>query len=139
MRTEKKHESVTSLEAPELASAAPAAASFDRARFKAAMRIVHDIGGEEGGPISLEERETEPWEVNTYALCECLAWRGVWTNVEKLRRGADLGDKYFSLPYSGRWLLAAARALIDKDHITLTELTERIEEVRRRYAQKPPR
>ncbi len=121
------------------AQSAPTPASFDHARFKESMRIVHDLGGEQGGPIVLEERKSEPWEVNTYAICECLSWRGVWTNVEKLRRSADLGDKYLAVPYAARFLLAATRALVDKQHITLTELTDRIEEVRKRHAQKSPR
>lgn len=112
---------------------------FDHARFKESMRVVHDLGGEKGGPISLEERKAESWELNTYAICECLSWRGVWTNVEKLRRATDLGDKYLAVPYSGRWLLAATRALVDKQHITLTELTDKIEEVKKRHAQKPSR
>src|SRR5690554_829030 len=97
--------------------------SFDHDRFKQLMRVIHDLGGEAGGPISLEERNSELWELNTYAICECLTWRGIWTNVEKLRRAADLGEKYLAVPYSGRWLLAAMRALVDKRHITLTELT----------------
>lgn len=118
---------------------APSPNTFDHARYKESMRIVHDLGGEQGGPISQEERKSEPWELNTYAICECLSWRGVWTNVEKLRRAADLGDKYLALPYSGRWLLAAARALVDKERITLTELTDKIEEVKKRHAQKSPR
>lgn len=117
----------------------PSPDTFDHARFKESMRIVHDLGGEKGGPISLEERKSESWELSTFAICECLSWRGVWTNVEKLRRGADLGDKYLAVPYSGRWLLAATRALVDKQHITLTELTEKIEEVKKRHAQKSPR
>ncbi|WP_083908745.1 SH3-like domain-containing protein [Thioalkalivibrio thiocyanodenitrificans] len=111
-------------------------ATFGHDRFKKLMHVIHDLGGEKGGPISLEERKSEPWELGTYAICECLTWRGVWTNVEKLRRGADLGDKYLAVPYSGRWLLAAMRALVDKQHITLTELTEKIEEVKKRHAQK---
>ncbi|BAU49240.1 ScnB [Sulfurifustis variabilis] len=118
---------------------APTSAAFEHARFKESMRVVHDLGGQEGGAIPLEESKPKSWELNTYAICECLSWRGVWTNVEKLRRGADLGDKYLAVPYSARWLLAAARALVDRDHITLTELTDKIEEVRRRHAQKSPR
>lgn len=113
--------------------------SFDHDRFKQLMRVIHDLGGEAGGPISLEERNSELWELNTYAICECLTWRGIWTNVEKLRRAADLGEKYLAVPYSGRWLLAAMRALVDKRHITLTELTNKIEEVKKHHAQKPPR
>lgn len=118
---------------------AATSATFGHARFKESMRVVHDLGGQEGGPIPLEESKPKSWELNTYAICECLSWRGVWTNVEKLRRGADLGDKYFAVPYAGRWLLAAARALVDREHITLTELTDKIEEVKRRHAQKSSR
>jgi len=117
----------------------PASADSEHEWFKESMRIVHDLGGQEGGPIPREERKAKAWELNTYAICECLSWRGVWTNVEKLRRGADLGDKYLTVPYSARWLLAAARALVDRQHITLTELTDKIEEVKRRHAQKSPR
>jgi hypothetical protein len=118
---------------------APASAAFDHARFKQSMRVVHDLGGQEGGPIRLDENKPQRWELNTLAICECLSWRGVWTNVEKLRRATDLGDKYLAVPYSGRWLLAAARALVDKEHITLTELNDKIEEVKRRHAQESPR
>lgn len=117
----------------------PAPDNFNHAQFKESMRIVHDLGGQDGGPITQEERAAAPWELNTVAICECLSWRGVWTNVEKLRRATDLGEKYLAVPYSGRWLLAAARALIDRQHITLTELTDKTEEVKKRYAQKPPR
>lgn len=130
---------MTSRDIRDPAQSAPTPARFDHARFKESMRIVHDLGGEQGGPIVREERKSEPWEVNTYAICECLSWRGVWTNVEKLRRSADLGDKYLAVPYSARFLLAATRALVDKQHITLTELTDKIEEVRKRHAQKSPR
>jgi hypothetical protein len=130
---------MTSHNTPESPQHAPSPDTFDHTRFKESMRIVHDLGGEKGGPISLEERKSEPWELNTFAICECLSWRGVWTNVEKLRRATDLGDKYLAVPYSGRWLLAATRALVDKEHITLTELTDKIEEVKKRYAQKSPR
>ena len=139
MESEEKDETIISRNAPKPQQQMSAPATFDHARFKQSMRIVHDLGGEAGGPISLEERKSEPWELYTYAICECLSWRGVWTNVEKLRRATDLGDKYLAVPYSGRWLLAAARALVDKEHITLTELNDKIEEVKKRHAQKSPR
>ncbi len=139
MEIEEKSEIMTSHNASEPSQEAPAPTVFDHVRFKQSMRIVHDLGGEAGGPILQEERKAEPWELNTFAICECLSWRGVWTNVEKLRRATDLGDKYLVVPYSGRWLLAAARALVDKEHITVTELNDKIEEVKRRHAQKSPR
>ena len=53
------------------------------------------------------------------------------------RRHADLGQKqYLGLPYYGRWLVSAARVMLDKQHITLTELTAKIEEVKKRHEQK---
>lgn len=110
--------------------------SFDLP-FKDFMRTAHDLGGEAGGPIQLEEREQMAWEKNTLVTCECLAWRGVWNHTEKLRRVVDLGEKqYFSLPYAGRFLLSATRALVDKRLVTLAELTEKIDEVKKRYEQK---
>jgi hypothetical protein len=88
------------------------------------------------GPTSLQEEEPKQWELNTFVTCECLAWRGIWNHPEKLRRVCDLGEtQYFSLPYYGRFLLSAARALVDKEHITLTELTNKINEVKKRYEQ----
>ena len=41
---------------------------------------------------------------------------------------------YLGLPYYGRWLLSVARILVEKHHIGLTELTERMAEVTSRYA-----
>ena len=130
---------MTSHDTPKQPLDVPAPDTFNHDRFKKSMRIVHDLGGQDGGPITQEERTSEQWEVNTFAICECLSWRGVWTNVEKLSRATDLGEKYLAVPYSGRWLLAATRALVDRQHITLTELTEKTEEVKKRYEQKSPR
>jgi hypothetical protein len=97
---------------------APTAEDFDHARFYRAMRIVLDLGGEEGGPIVREERQAQAWELNTYAICEYLSSRGVWTNVGKLRRSAELGDKYLAVPYSARFLLAARPCLSKKRRIS---------------------
>jgi hypothetical protein len=43
---------------------------------------------------------------------------------------------YLGIPYYGRWILAAARMLVDKNHISLAELVEKIAEVKSRYAKK---
>lgn len=105
--------------------------------FKEFMRTAHDLGGEEGGPIQLQEREPMAWEKDTMVTCECLAWRGIWNHTEKLRRVVDLGDKqYFALPYAGRFLLSATRAMVDKRLVSLAELTSKIDEVKKRYEQK---
>ncbi len=47
----------------------------------------------------------------------------------------DLGRTiYLGLPYYGRWLLAVVRVLAEKHHIGLTELAERMAEVKARFA-----
>lgn len=122
-------------QAPNPGSRLPDPDEFDHQQFKQCFLPVHDLGGQADGPLERRERPPKAWEVSAYVICECLAWRGVWTNVEKLRRHADLREKqYLELPYSARWLVAAARALVDKDHITQTELLQKMDEVRRRYA-----
>ena len=103
--------------------------------FDAYMRPPHDVGGEPDMPVLYEEKEEEQWELDTYVTCEVLAWRGVWNAEERRRRGNnDVGHSiYLGFPYYGRWILAAARMLVDKDHISLMELIEKIAEVRARH------
>ncbi len=105
------------------------------AQYGAYMRPPHDVGGEPDVPIQYEEKEEEQWELDTYVTCEVLAWRGAWNAEERRRRGGnDVGTSiYLGLPYYGRWILAAARMLVDKNHISLTELIDKIAEVRARY------
>lgn len=120
---------------------APFPDAIDHAHYRALMRTSHDVGGEPDVSIQYEEKQEEQWEVNTYVTCECLAWRGVWNAEERRRRqNVDLGQtQYLGLPYYGRWLLSAARILVDKKHVTLTELINKIDEVKKRYEQKSPR
>jgi len=114
---------------------APYPDEVDNAHFRAYTRASHDVGGEPDVPIRWEEKEEEEWEHNTFITCECLAWRGVWNAEERRRRqNVDLGQtQYLGLPYYGRWLLAAARIMVDKQEVTLTELVNKIDEVRKRY------
>jgi hypothetical protein len=109
---------------------------IDHARFRAYMKPSHDVGGEPDAPADFFLKEEEQWELNTYVTCEVLGWRGIWTSEERRRIGnVDLGrTMYLGLPYYGRWIWTAARILVDKDHITLGELIERVDEVRRRHA-----
>ena len=100
------------------------------------MKRAQGLGGEyDQDPIQLEESgPPQKWEGNTYATCECLAWRGVWNTVEKHRRHNDLGtEQYLGLPYYGKWLLTAVRAMVDKDLITQSELVDKMVEVKKRY------
>ncbi|MGW6422737.1 SH3-like domain-containing protein [Nocardia sp. NPDC055053] len=119
---------------PELPDA-PAPDLLDHARLWAYLKTDHDVGGEPDSPITYENKQYEMWEHNTYVICEVLAWRGIWLSEERRRIGnVDLGrTMYLGLPYYGRWLLAVARVLAEKQHIGLTELSERMLEVKARY------
>ncbi|MGH3596571.1 MAG: SH3-like domain-containing protein, partial [Mycobacterium sp.] len=114
---------------------APTPDLIDHERFTAYMKTPHDVGGEPDAPIKFEDKQYELWEHNTYVLCEVLGWRGIWVSEERRRmQNVDIGrTNYLGLPYYGRWLLAAARVLVDKHHITLGELIDRLAEVKRRY------
>jgi hypothetical protein len=120
---------------PELPDA-PTPDLLDHARLTAYLKPVHDVGGEPVEPMKYENKEYEYWEHMTYVICEVLAWRGIWLSEERRRIGnVDVGRAvYHGLPYYGRWLLAVARILVEKHHIGLTELSERMAEVQQRYA-----
>lgn len=107
---------------------------IDHALFRAYMKTPHDVGGEPDAPATFEEKEEEQWELNAFVTCEVLSGRGIWTSEERRRLGnVDVGRMlYLGFPYYGRWVLAMARCLIDKHHITLGELIERVSEVRNR-------
>lgn len=120
---------------PELPDA-PTPDLIDHERFTAYMKTPHDVGGEPDAPMKYENKQYEVWEHNTYVICEVLAWRGIWLSEERRRMGnVDLGRAiYLGIPYYARWLLAVARVLVEKHHISLGELTERMVEVQDRFA-----
>jgi thiocyanate hydrolase subunit beta len=105
------------------------------ALYRAFMHPPHDVGGQHDVPVYYEEKEEEQWELNTYVTCEVLGWRGVWNSEERRRRADnDLGyTLYLGMPYYGRWIWAAARMMVDKKHISLNELIDKIAEVRSRH------
>jgi hypothetical protein len=115
---------------------APSPDLIDHERFTAYVKTPHDVGGEPDAPIKFENKQYEVWEDNTYVSCEVLGWRGIWVSEERRRiQNVDIGrTSYLGLPYYGRWLLAVARILVEKHHITLGELTDRLAEVKERYA-----
>lgn len=119
---------------PELPDA-PTPDLLDHARITAYLKPVHDVGGEPCAPERFVNKQYEQWEELTYVICEVLAWRGIWLSEERRRIGnVDVGRaEYLGLPYYGRWLLAVARVLVEKHHIGLTELSERMAEVAARY------
>jgi hypothetical protein len=120
---------------PELPDA-PTPDLLDHERFRAYTKTPHDVGGEPDAPIEFENKQYEMWEERTYVMCEVLGWRGIWLSEERRRMGnVDVGRTiYLGLPYYGRWLLAVVRVLVEKHHIGLSELAERMVEVKARYA-----
>ena len=114
---------------------APAPTEIDHTLYRAYTRSAHDVGGEYDVPIEYHGKEEEIWELNTFATCECLAWRGVWSAEERRRRqNVDVGQtQYLGLPYYGRWLMTAALIMVDKQYVTLSELSDKIEEVKNRH------
>lgn len=119
---------------PELPDA-PTPDLIDHDRFAAYVKTPHDVGGEPDAPIEYQNKQYEIWEENTYVLCEVLGMRGIWLSEERRRMGnVDLGRTiYLGLPYYARWLLAVVRVLVEKHHIGLSELAERMAEVKARY------
>ncbi|MET0455528.1 MAG: SH3-like domain-containing protein [Mycobacterium sp.] len=120
---------------PELPDA-PTPDLLDHDRFVAYLKPVHDVGGEPDTPMAYDNKDYEYWEHMTYVMCEVLAWRGIWLSEERRRLGnVDVGRAvYLGFPYYGRWLLSVARVLVEKHHVGLTELSERMAEVQQRYA-----
>lgn len=101
--------------------------------FGALRHVLHDVGGQLDLPVEFKEKVEEPWEMDTYVICECLAWRGVWNAEERRRSENDLGATlYFGLPYYARWATVAAKTLIIKGLVTPDELSAKLDEVRAR-------
>jgi hypothetical protein len=134
-RALREHQEQMAQIAPALHAVRKAPYEVTHDQFTAYMRPVHDLGGEPDLPVQYEEKEEEAWELNTYVTCEVLAWRGHWNAEERRRRGnVDVGlSVYLGVPYYGRWIWAAARMMVDKNKISLTELMDKIAEVKARH------
>lgn len=117
------------------ATHAPHPDLLDNDEFRAYTRSPHDVGGEYDVSVQWQNKEEEIWEHNTFITCEVLAWRGVWSAEERRRRqNSDVGQtQYLGLSYYARWLLSAARILVDKQYVTNSELSNKMNEVRQRY------
>jgi len=54
-----------------------------------------------------------------------------------LRSKTSLGyTMYLGIPYYGRWIWSATKMLVDKNHISLAELMDKVVEVKSRYETK---
>jgi hypothetical protein len=96
--------------------------------------VLHDVGGQPDAPVPYLDKQEADWELRTYVLCEVLAWRGVWNSEARRRAENDLGATlYYGLPYYGRWITVAAKTLVDKGLVTVSELAAKIDDVRARH------
>ena len=101
--------------------------------YQALRHVPHDVGGQPDAPAAFVDKEEADWELRTYVLCEVLAWRGVWNSEVRRRAENDLGATlYYGLPYYARWISVAAKTLVDKGLISVSELAARIDDVRAR-------
>jgi hypothetical protein len=95
--------------------------------------VLHDVAGQPDAAVAYLDKEEADWELRIYVLCEVLAWREVWTSEMRRRMENDLGATlYYGLPYYGRWVTVAAKALVDKGLVSVSELAAKIDEVRAR-------
>lgn len=115
----------------------PTPDELDHKHYFAYLKTSHDVGGELEVPRPFDMKEEEEWELMTYVLCEVLGQRGIWVSEERRRlANVDLGrSAYLGTPYYARWLWSVGKLLIEKNHLSWGELTDRLVEVRARYAE----
>jgi len=101
-------------------------------------RLSTDLGGQPApAPINLSEREMLPWEKRCHALLDILALHKI-VNTEEKRRGiSELGAGLISgTSYYEKWILSAARILMQKRILTPAEIAEKTSTVAERFLEK---
>ncbi len=101
------------------------------------MKRVNDIGGEDWGPVPLDEAETPAWALLSTALRGALGDRGAGlVSLHEARRAReDLGrERYHALGYFELGTQAMHDVLVEKGVVTAGEVAGRIAELRRRRA-----
>ena len=98
------------------------------------MRRHHDMGGLDAGPVEQSEHDYAPWEKKVDAILRLLSAKGLIT-VDELRRGIEeIGPgAYDEMTYYERWITSITNILIEKGHIGVGELGERIEQVQTQH------
>lgn len=103
-------------------------------------RRIHDMGGQEAGPVDRQDHKHEPWEKRMDAIRMLCSKHGL-LRVDEMRRNIeDLGPgAYDKLSYYERWCASVTNILLQKDVITVDELGRKMSEVEQRWtkARKP--
>jgi hypothetical protein len=96
-------------------------------------KSVNDIGGENWGPIPMDQKETPDWAKLSTALRGALGDRGAGlVSLHEGRRAReDMGyERYHALGYFEMGMQAIYDILVQKGVVTEREVQERIAELR---------
>jgi len=95
----------------------------------------HDMGGQEAGPVPMEEHDFALWEKRVDALMVLCGQKGFFT-VDGLRRALeDMGEDAFErMSYYERWIAAVNQNLVEGGVYTLEDLGTRMAEIAARGA-----
>ena len=97
------------------------------------MRSVHDVGGQQAGPIDVAPHELSFWEKQIDGVRSIIGAKGIVTTHENRRYVESLGDNaYQTLTYYERWTAALSRQMIEKGILTQSEIDGRVREIRER-------
>ena len=83
----------------------------------------HDMGGQDAGPVPLQDHDFALWEKRVDALMVLCSAKGYFT-VDGLRRAIeDMGEDAFeTMSYYERWIAAINQNLLESGAYSLEEL-----------------
>ena len=93
----------------------------------------HDLGGDDAGPIDVQDHGMKHWEKQSNALRMTVTKKKLATLDEMRRAAEDLGERYFELSYFERLAEALVIVLKEKKIITDEELDSQIAVVKERF------
>jgi len=97
-------------------------------------RRVHDMGGQDEGPVPQEGHQHEAWEKRIDAI-RMLCGKYDLLRTDEMRRNIeDLGPgAYDELGYYERWCAAITNVLLQKSVFSVDDLGRKMEEVEDRW------
>jgi hypothetical protein len=98
-----------------------------------AKKAYHDVGGEDFGPVPIEDRDYQLWERRVDAMMRLLSSPNVGLmRVDELRRGIEtLGEAAYNVePYYGKWARSLAAIMVEKGVLSQDELDAKISALR---------
>ena len=95
----------------------------------------HDMGGQDAGPVPLQEHDFAFWEKRVDALMVLCSAKGFFT-VDGLRRAIeDMGEDAFeTMSYYERWIASINQNLLESGAYSLEELGTAMQAVATRGA-----